>query len=715
MTVAALTPSVSYTENGVTLNFAVPFRYLDPTHLVVTRTTAAGMTTTLAYGANYTATAGPTDAGGTLTLGASVAGSTLKITRLTPRSQAVDYVTGDRFPADTHELALDRLTMIGQEQDVGVNGLTARALLFPVGDAGIGVLPTVAQRLGCTLAFDAVTGLPVVGPDIASVGTVAASVAAIGTVAGSIANVNTVAGSIANVNLVGGSIASVNTAAANIAAITAAPGYASTASTAATNAGNYATAAAASAASATNAPGTKATSTDSLTIGTGSKGPFALVEAGKQFALGQWVTIANTATPTNFMTGQITGFDGTNMTVTVPAGATGGAGTFTAWTISLAAQPGTASALPTSGGAMTGLLTTAASAAGGAGLNVPHGTAPSAPVNGDFWSTTAGFYGRVNSATVGPFGSGGSPITSSSAQAFAVGQNGNTNPAFNVDASTASSATGVTVKSAAAGGGVTITATSSAANESLTIKSKGFGNVFLQSPDAINGSTGGYSFRAMGYSGQSFPPAFKIESGSLGATSTITGGGGMEHDGGQFYAHVDSDMKRGLIEVQHNVYQNNAYALTAQTAAQRAFNGGTLNPLANGALQVGAGTYEFEALIMLSGMSSTSGSFGFAFGGTATVAWQAWECVANKNAGAGAVGSPQSSYNTAANTAVATANTNTSGYMRIKGQIQLSAAGTLIPQVSLGVAAAAQVGIGSFFKLNKISNSLMGYYTGNWS
>jgi hypothetical protein len=51
----------------------------------------------------------------------------------------------------------------------------------------------------------------------------------------------------------------------------------------------------------------------------------------------------------------------------------------------------------------TGEIVSAASASGKAGFNVPHGTAPSAPVNGDFWSTTAGFYGRVNGSTIGPF------------------------------------------------------------------------------------------------------------------------------------------------------------------------------------------------------------------------------------------------------------------------------------------------------------------------
>jgi len=52
------------------------------------------------------------------------------------------------------------------------------------------------------------------------------------------------------------------------------------------------------------------------------------------------------------------------------------------------------------GATFTGNVTTVASATGGAGLNVPHGAAPTSPVNGDFWSTTGGFFGRVNGTTV---------------------------------------------------------------------------------------------------------------------------------------------------------------------------------------------------------------------------------------------------------------------------------------------------------------------------
>lgn len=50
---------------------------------------------------------------------------------------------------------------------------------------------------------------------------------------------------------------------------------------------------------------------------------------------------------------------------------------------------------------------TMASRAGTAGLNIPHGTAPSSPVNGDVWSTAAGIFWYVNGTTFGPIGSYG--------------------------------------------------------------------------------------------------------------------------------------------------------------------------------------------------------------------------------------------------------------------------------------------------------------------
>lgn len=67
------------------------------------------------------------------------------------------------------------------------------------------------------------------------------------------------------------------------------------------------------------------------------------------------------------------------------------------------------SASPTLTGTITaaaanfsGLVSTPASTTTTAGLRVPHGSAPTTPVNGDIWTTTAGIFVRINGATVGP-------------------------------------------------------------------------------------------------------------------------------------------------------------------------------------------------------------------------------------------------------------------------------------------------------------------------
>ena len=53
-----------------------------------------------------------------------------------------------------------------------------------------------------------------------------------------------------------------------------------------------------------------------------------------------------------------------------------------------------------------------ASTTAGSSARFPHGVAPTAPVDGDLWSTTAGFFIRVNGVTVGPLGSGSGGVTS---------------------------------------------------------------------------------------------------------------------------------------------------------------------------------------------------------------------------------------------------------------------------------------------------------------
>lgn len=55
--------------------------------------------------------------------------------------------------------------------------------------------------------------------------------------------------------------------------------------------------------------------------------------------------------------------------------------------------------LALSGGTMTGKLTLPASTTSAASANIPHGTAPTSPSNGDVWSTTAGLFVRINGST----------------------------------------------------------------------------------------------------------------------------------------------------------------------------------------------------------------------------------------------------------------------------------------------------------------------------
>lgn len=64
------------------------------------------------------------------------------------------------------------------------------------------------------------------------------------------------------------------------------------------------------------------------------------------------------------------------------------------------------------GGTMTGPLNTAASTASSAGLNIPQGIAPIAPVNGDVWTTASGVFFRINGSTIGPIGPASGTVSS---------------------------------------------------------------------------------------------------------------------------------------------------------------------------------------------------------------------------------------------------------------------------------------------------------------
>ncbi|KTT68813.1 SGNH/GDSL hydrolase family protein [Sphingomonas sanguinis] len=132
MTVAAKPATISYIEDGVSVSFAVPFRFKAAQDLVVERL-IDGKVVPLLFGIDYRVNGGATDAGGSLIRSVASSGAILRITRNTVRTQAMVYSTGDRFPAASHESALDRQMLIAQEQDAATADIQARALLVPAG------------------------------------------------------------------------------------------------------------------------------------------------------------------------------------------------------------------------------------------------------------------------------------------------------------------------------------------------------------------------------------------------------------------------------------------------------------------------------------------------------------------------------------------------------------------------------------------------------
>ena len=134
MTVTASTAkSGPYAGAGTTGPFTVAFRFLENSHLQVIRTSAAGIDTTLTLTSQYTVS-GAGASSGTVTLSSPLlAGEKLTIIRSVPLTQEADYVQNDAFPAESHERALDKLTMEVQQ----VAEVAGRALALPASTTGV--------------------------------------------------------------------------------------------------------------------------------------------------------------------------------------------------------------------------------------------------------------------------------------------------------------------------------------------------------------------------------------------------------------------------------------------------------------------------------------------------------------------------------------------------------------------------------------------------
>lgn len=116
MTIETTANRISYTGSGTTGPFSFPYYFLADGDLTVIKTTIAdGTEETLTITTDYTVSGAGEAAGGSVTLVATLSSSyKLTIIRAPDILQPADYPANDRFPAATHEEALDRATMILQ-------------------------------------------------------------------------------------------------------------------------------------------------------------------------------------------------------------------------------------------------------------------------------------------------------------------------------------------------------------------------------------------------------------------------------------------------------------------------------------------------------------------------------------------------------------------------------------------------------------------------
>ncbi|STT67369.1 Uncharacterised protein [Klebsiella pneumoniae] len=113
------TSSVEYQLSTSTGPFAIPFYFIENGHIsawLYTENSDGGYDeTTLTLDTDYTLTGAGDSDGGTLTLTETHDGAILLIARSPDATQQTSYVATGKFPATSHERALDKLTMLIQQ------------------------------------------------------------------------------------------------------------------------------------------------------------------------------------------------------------------------------------------------------------------------------------------------------------------------------------------------------------------------------------------------------------------------------------------------------------------------------------------------------------------------------------------------------------------------------------------------------------------------
>ena len=111
---------VTYSTNGSTTVFAVPFSFWDASDLIVViLNNSTGAETTLTITTNYTVSGGKGATGLITTVATYASGYKLQIKRIIPVKQELDLSDNDSFPAESVEQQLDKVVAQVQQINTG--------------------------------------------------------------------------------------------------------------------------------------------------------------------------------------------------------------------------------------------------------------------------------------------------------------------------------------------------------------------------------------------------------------------------------------------------------------------------------------------------------------------------------------------------------------------------------------------------------------------
>lgn len=219
MTVSSRVSSIIYVGDGSTTVFDVPFRFLEDSDLQLSIQATDGTVTNLVLNSDYTVSGANADNGGKVNLTHPVGNQAkLSILRVMDLLQETDYRENERFPAESHERALDKLTFEVQQ----LQEQSDRAIKVDVfSDVDPDVLRQHIERV-----WDSVDNIDIVANDKANMDTVALNIADVNTNANNMAdiktnatNINSIktnANNVADINLLADNMTDINTNALNM-------------------------------------------------------------------------------------------------------------------------------------------------------------------------------------------------------------------------------------------------------------------------------------------------------------------------------------------------------------------------------------------------------------------------------------------------------------------------------------------------------------------